>query len=56
MYLLLRKLFRKPKAIVCAACGKVIEPRERRFVEKNRITKAERHTHSACPRPEHPAV
>src|SRR5262245_45427117 len=32
--------FRKPKTVVCAACGKPIEPRERRFVDKNRVTKS----------------
>lgn len=26
--------FRKPAPVVCAACGKSIAPRERRFVEK----------------------
>jgi hypothetical protein len=29
-------------------CGKEIAPKERRFVEKNRVTKAERHTHVIC--------
>jgi hypothetical protein len=42
--------FRKPKSVVCTACGKPIEPKERRFVEKHRITKEERHTHVACQR------
>jgi hypothetical protein len=42
---------RKPKPAVCAVCGKTIEPRERRFVDKNRITKAERHTHVECQQP-----
>ena len=37
--------FRKPKPATCAVCGKSIEPKERRFVEKNRVTKAERHAH-----------
>ena len=41
-------LFRKPKAVVCAVCGKSIEPREGRFVDKNRLTRAERHTHINC--------
>ena len=40
--------FKKPQAIVCAVCGKTIAPSERRFVEKNRATKTERHTHLAC--------
>jgi hypothetical protein len=30
---------------VCTVCGKTIAPHERRFVEKNRTTKIERHTH-----------
>jgi hypothetical protein len=40
--------FRKPKLATCAVCGKAIEPKERRFVDKNRVTKAERHTHLVC--------
>ena len=40
--------FRKPKPAICAVCGKSIAPREHRFVEKNRITKAERQTHIEC--------
>ena len=40
--------FRKPAAVVCAVCGKTIAPREGRFVEKNRTTKSERHTHVKC--------
>lgn len=44
----LRKLFRKREVVICSTCGKVIEPREPRFVEKNRTTKAVRHTHSSC--------
>jgi len=43
--------FRKPKSVVCAVCGKPIEAKERRFVVKNRKTKAEQHTHIACHRP-----
>jgi len=39
--------FKKP-AVLCAVCGKTIDPRERRFVEKNRTTKIERHTHVKC--------
>jgi hypothetical protein len=41
-------LFRKPKLATCAVCGKAIEPKERRFVDRNRITKVERHVHLAC--------
>jgi hypothetical protein len=44
--------FGKPKTVVCAVCGKEIEPKERRFVDKNRVTKAERHTHVGCRNPE----
>ena len=40
--------FRKPKTAICAVCGKPIEPREPRFVDKNRLTKAERHVHVGC--------
>jgi len=40
--------FRKSKPVNCATCGKPIEPKERRFVDKNRITKVERHTHVQC--------
>ena len=40
--------FRKSKPVSCAVCGKSIAPKERRFVEKNRVTKSERHTHLAC--------
>ena len=40
--------FRRPKPVVCAVCGQEIAPKERRFVEKNRITKAEHHTHIEC--------
>jgi hypothetical protein len=33
-------LFKKPKPVACAVCGKDIAPEESRFVEKqNRITK-----------------
>jgi len=38
----------KPKSVVCAVCGKLVEAKERRFVDKNRKTKVERHTHIAC--------
>ena len=41
-------IFGKPKATRCAVCGKVIDRRERRFVDKNRVTKAERHVHVHC--------
>ena len=40
--------FKKPAPVVCAVCGKAIDPHERRFVEKNRTTKIERHTHVKC--------
>ena len=40
--------FKKRAPVVCAVCGKVIDPRERRFVEKNRTTKTEQHTHVNC--------
>jgi len=40
--------FSKPKPAVCAVCGKSIAPKERRFVDKNRVTKEERHTHVTC--------
>jgi len=39
---------KKPARVVCEVCGKAIDPRERRFVEKNRTTKIERHTHVNC--------
>lgn len=40
--------FLKPKPVACAVCGKAINPNERRFVEKNRVTKIERHAHIDC--------
>jgi len=40
--------FRKPKPAICSVCGKTIELKESRFLEKNRVTKAERHTHIEC--------
>ena len=40
--------FRKPAPVVCTVCSKEIASRERRFVEKNRTTKIERHTHVNC--------
>jgi predicted nucleic acid-binding Zn ribbon protein len=39
---------RKTKSVECVVCGKAIAPKERRFVEKNRHTRVERHTHVAC--------
>jgi hypothetical protein len=41
-------LSRKQKSVICVVCGQTIAPKERRFVEKNRVTKAERHTHIGC--------
>jgi hypothetical protein len=40
--------FRKPKTVICAVCGKRIGPKEGRFVDKNRVSKVERHTHIDC--------
>ena len=41
--------FRRPKpAAVCLVCGKPIAPTQRRFVDKHRITKEERHKHVTC--------
>ena len=40
--------FRKSKPAVCAVCGKPIDPKEGRFVDKNRATKVERHVHLGC--------
>jgi hypothetical protein len=40
--------FKKPKPIICVVCGRTIHARERRFVEKDRATKAEQHTHVGC--------
>jgi predicted nucleic acid-binding Zn ribbon protein len=40
--------FKKPRPATCAVCGKAIEPDDRRFVEKNRVTKVERHMHINC--------
>jgi hypothetical protein len=37
--------FKKRPAAICAVCGKTIQPTESRFVDKNRTTKVERHTH-----------
>ena len=44
--------FQKAKPVTCAVCGKSIAPKERRFVDRNRVTKAERHTHVACQKPD----
>ena len=44
--------FKKPKPAICVICGKPIGQMERRFVEKNRVTKTERHTHVGCRRPD----
>ena len=40
--------FKKDKPVICSVCGKTIASIERRFVEKNRVTKEERHTHLEC--------
>jgi hypothetical protein len=40
--------FKTRRAVICAVCGKTIEPTERRIVDKNRTTKMERHTHFNC--------
>jgi len=40
--------FRKSKPVVCAVCGKLIDPQERRFADKDRLTKIERHVHVEC--------
>lgn len=42
--------FRKQKPVACAICGNTIDSKERRFVEKNRVTKVERHVHIDCHR------
>jgi hypothetical protein len=47
--------FRKPKAVACAVCGKTIEPKETRFVVRNRSTKVEEHTHFSCREAAQPA-
>jgi len=41
-------LFRKAKPVACAVCGKPNAPKERRFVDNNRVAKTMRHTHVAC--------
>ena len=40
--------FKKRAPVCCTICGKAIESHERRFVEKNRTTKIEQHTHVNC--------
>jgi hypothetical protein len=44
--------FKKRNPVICAVCGKEISPSDRRFVDKNRVTKAERHTHIGCKKPD----
>jgi hypothetical protein len=39
---------RKPKPVNCSVCGQAIAPKERRYVDKNVLTRATRHTHVAC--------
>jgi hypothetical protein len=41
-------MFFKKRPAICSVCGKTIEPTERRIVDRNRATKAERHTHTNC--------
>ena len=43
--------FKKSATVFCAVCGKAIASDERRFVDKNRATKTERHTHVRCRKP-----
>ncbi len=40
--------FKKPTPAVCTVCGKPIGLKDRRFVDKNRVTKEARHTHVDC--------
>ena len=40
--------FQKAKSIACAVCGKPINSKERRFIDKERRTKTERHAHIEC--------
>jgi len=40
--------FKKRAPVCCTICGKAIESHERRFVEKNRTTKIERHARVKC--------
>jgi hypothetical protein len=47
--------WRRPKAVVCAECGKTIEPGESRFVNKDRVTKVERHAHLRCHKSRQPS-
>jgi len=44
--------FKKSKVVGCVVCGNAIDPKARRFVEKNRVTKVERHTHIDCRKPD----
>jgi hypothetical protein len=44
--------FRKPRPVICAVCGNPIAPKDRRFVDKNRVTKVIRHTHIECQKPD----
>jgi DNA-directed RNA polymerase subunit N (RpoN/RPB10) len=44
--------FRKTQPVICSVCGKAIASKERRFVDKNRVTKAERHAHVGCQKAE----
>jgi hypothetical protein len=39
---------RKQKPVICVVCNQAIAPKERRFVERNRVTKTERHSHVSC--------
>ena len=39
---------RKAKPVECVVCGKVIAPKESRVVDKNRLTRVERHAHVSC--------
>jgi hypothetical protein len=41
-------LFKQRKSVVCSVCGRLIASTDRRFVDKNRVTKEERHTHIDC--------
>ena len=40
--------WRKAKPVECVVCGKPIAPKERRFVDKNLLTRTVRHAHVAC--------
>ena len=43
--------FKKPKPVACVVCGNQIDPKDRRFVDKNCVTKVDRHTHLDCHKP-----